>query len=56
MLVFTMHDRQTPTIFTLATRLTDMQVDTSVDEADVGSVRAVTFFLQFVVSMYVRRN
>jgi HlyD family secretion protein len=30
---------QTPTIFTLATNLTDMQVDTSVDEADVGSVR-----------------
>ena len=29
---------QTPTIFTLATNLTDMQVDTSVDEADVGSV------------------
>ncbi len=31
---------QTPTLFTLATNLTDMQVDTSVDEADVGSVRA----------------
>ena len=30
---------QTPTLFTLATNLTDMQVDTSVDEADVGSVR-----------------
>ena len=30
---------QTPTIFTLATNLTDMQVDTSVDEADVGNVR-----------------
>jgi HlyD family secretion protein len=29
-----------PTIFTLATNLTDMQVDTSVDEADVGSVSA----------------
>ncbi|HTD47046.1 MAG: biotin/lipoyl-binding protein [Bacillati bacterium ANGP1] len=31
---------QTPTLFTLATNLTDMQVDTSVDEADVGNVRA----------------
>jgi HlyD family secretion protein len=31
---------QTPTLFTLATNLTDMQVDTSVDEADVGPVRA----------------
>jgi HlyD family secretion protein len=30
---------QTPTLFTLATNLTDMQVDTSVDEADVGSLR-----------------
>ncbi|TMI78578.1 MAG: biotin/lipoyl-binding protein [Bacillati bacterium ANGP1] len=30
---------QTPTLFTLATNLTDMQVDTSVDEADVRSVR-----------------
>ncbi len=29
---------QTPTLFILATNLTDMQVDTSVDEADVGSV------------------
>ncbi len=29
---------QTPTLFTLATNLTDMEVDTSVDEADVGSV------------------
>jgi len=37
---------QTPTIFSLATNLTDMQVDTSVDEADAGSVRqgaAATF-------------
>ena len=30
---------QTPTLFTLATNLTDMQVDTSVDEADVGGLR-----------------
>jgi HlyD family secretion protein len=30
---------QTPTLFTLATNLADMQVDTSVDEADVGSLR-----------------
>jgi HlyD family secretion protein len=30
---------QTPTLFTLATNLTDMQADTSVDEADVGSLR-----------------
>jgi HlyD family secretion protein len=30
---------QTPTLFTIATNLTDMQVDTSVDEADVGSLR-----------------
>jgi HlyD family secretion protein len=30
---------QTPTLFTIATNLTDMQVDTSVDEADVGSVK-----------------
>jgi HlyD family secretion protein len=29
---------QTPTLFTLATNLTDMQVDTSVDEADAGGV------------------
>ena len=37
---------QTPTLFSLATTLTDMQVDTSVDEADAGSVRekaAATF-------------
>jgi HlyD family secretion protein len=31
---------QTPTLFTLASSLTDMEVDTSVDEADVGSVKA----------------
>jgi HlyD family secretion protein len=31
---------QTPTLFTLASNLKDMQVDTSVDEADVGSVQA----------------
>ncbi len=31
---------QTPTLFTLASNLTDMQIDTSVDEADVGNVRA----------------
>ncbi len=31
---------QTPTLFTIASNLTDMQVDTSVDEADVGNVRA----------------
>jgi HlyD family secretion protein len=30
---------QTPTLFSLATNLTDMQVDTSVDEADAGGVR-----------------
>ena len=30
---------QTPTLFTIATNLTDMQVDTSVDEADVGSLQ-----------------
>jgi HlyD family secretion protein len=30
----------TPTLFTLATNLTDMEVDTSVDEADVGNVKA----------------
>jgi HlyD family secretion protein len=30
---------QTPTLFTIATNLTDMQIDTSVDEADVGSLR-----------------
>jgi HlyD family secretion protein len=30
---------QTPTLFTLATNLTDMEVDTSVDEADVGTVK-----------------
>lgn len=30
---------QTPTLFTIATNLKDMQVDTSVDEADVGSVK-----------------
>ncbi len=37
---------QTPTLFSLATNLTDMQVDTSVDEADAGSVKegaAATF-------------
>jgi HlyD family secretion protein len=31
---------QTPTLFTLAQNLTDMQVDTSVDEADIGPVQA----------------
>jgi len=31
---------QTPTLFTIATNLKDMQVDTSVDEADVGNVKA----------------
>jgi HlyD family secretion protein len=30
---------QTPTLFTIASNLTDMQVDTSVDEADIGSLR-----------------
>ncbi len=30
---------QTPTLFTIATNLTDMQIDTSVDEADVGNVK-----------------
>jgi HlyD family secretion protein len=30
---------QTPTIFSIASNLTDMQVDTSVDEADAGSVK-----------------
>ena len=30
---------QTPTLFSLATNLTDMQVDTSVDEADAGGVQ-----------------
>jgi HlyD family secretion protein len=30
---------QTPTLFSLASNLTDMQVDTSVDEADAGSVK-----------------
>jgi HlyD family secretion protein len=30
---------QTPTLFTLATNLSNMQVDTSVDEADVGGVK-----------------
>jgi HlyD family secretion protein len=30
---------QTPTLFTIASNLKDMQVDTSVDEADVGNVR-----------------
>jgi HlyD family secretion protein len=29
----------TPTLFTIATNLADMQVDTSVDEADIGSVK-----------------
>ena len=29
----------TPTLFTIATNLKDMQVDTSVDEADIGSVK-----------------
>jgi len=32
---------QTPTLFTLATNQTDMQVDTSVDEADAGNVHQV---------------
>ena len=30
---------QTPTLFTIATNLSDMQIDTSVDEADVGNVK-----------------
>ncbi len=29
----------TPTLFTIATNLADMEVDTSVDEADIGSVK-----------------
>lgn len=53
---------QTPTLFTLATNLTDMQVDTSVDEADVGSLRekesaqiTVTAFPNVVFSGTVRQ-
>ena len=53
---------QTPTLFTLATNLRDMEVDTSVDEADVGSVRegeaariSVTAFPNVVFSGTVRQ-
>jgi HlyD family secretion protein len=42
---------QTPTLFSLATNLTDMQVDTSVDEADAGSVRDGAA-AQFTVTAY----
>jgi HlyD family secretion protein len=53
---------QTPTLFTLATNLTDMQIDTSVDEADVGALRekepaeiTVTAFPNVVFSGTVRQ-
>jgi len=42
---------QTPTLFSLATNLTDMQVDTSVDEADAGSVRQAAA-ARFTVTAY----
>ncbi|HUW42098.1 MAG TPA: efflux RND transporter periplasmic adaptor subunit [Rectinemataceae bacterium] len=45
---------QTPTLFTLATNLTDMQVDTSVDEADVGSVKTGEA-AQIIVTAYPNR-
>ena len=53
---------QTPTLFTLATNLTDMQVDTSVDEADIGSLKkgesaqiTVTAFPNVVFSATVQQ-
>jgi HlyD family secretion protein len=42
---------QTPTIFSIASNLTDMQVDTSVDEADAGSVKQGAA-AQFTVTAY----
>ncbi len=46
---------QTPTLFTLATNLTDMQVDTSVDEADAGGVRQGAA-AHFTVTAYPERD
>jgi HlyD family secretion protein len=42
---------QTPTLFTIAADLTKMQIDTSVDEADIGSVR-VGQDVDFTVDAY----
>ncbi len=46
---------QTPTLFTLATNLTDMQVDTSVDEADAGGVHQGAS-ARFTVTAYPNEN
>jgi HlyD family secretion protein len=42
---------QTPTLFTIAQDLTKMQIDTSVDEADIGKVK-VNQDVQFTVDAY----
>ena len=42
---------QTPTLFTIAQDLTKMQVDTSVDEADIGKV-SVGQYVNFTVDAY----
>jgi HlyD family secretion protein len=42
---------QTPTLFTIAEDLTKMQIDTNVDEADIGSVK-VDQVVRFTVDAY----
>ena len=42
---------QTPTLFSIAQDLTRMQIDTNVDEADIGKVK-VGQFVQFTVDAY----
>ena len=42
---------QTPTLFSIAQDLTRMQIDTNVDEADIGRVR-VGQTVQFTVDAY----
>jgi HlyD family secretion protein len=42
---------QTPTLFTIAEDLTQMQIDTSVDEADIGNIR-VGQDVEFTVDAY----
>jgi len=46
---------QTPTLFTIAEDLTKMQIDTSVDEADIGNVK-VNQEVRFTVDAYPDTN
>jgi HlyD family secretion protein len=46
---------QTPTLFTIAEDLTKMQIDTSVDEADIGKVK-VNQVVRFTVDAYPDMN